>query len=63
MAKNLKVEILNALSSSMSSYSATQWLKKPLAEFNERIPSEIITKGKKKDIDILLSIVKEIKDK
>ncbi len=53
MAKNLKVEILNALSSSMSSYSATQWLKKPLAEFNERIPSEIITKGKKKDIDIL----------
>ena len=47
----------------MSPYAATQWLKKPLVDFNDRAPSEIIKKGKKKDIDMLLTIVKEIKKK
>ena len=63
MAKNLKIEILNNLSSSMSPYAATQWLKKPLVDFNDKTPSEVIKKGKKKDIDMLLNIVKELKKK
>ena len=63
MAKNLKIEILNKLSSLMSPYTVTQWLKRPLVEFDNKIPSEIIRKGKKKDIEMLLTIVKEIKNK
>ena len=47
MGKKLKVEILNKLSSSMSPYAATQWLKKPLPELNDKIPSDILKKGKK----------------
>jgi hypothetical protein len=47
----------------MSPYTVTQWLKRPLVEFDDKIPSEIIRKGKKKDIEMLLTIVKEIKNK
>tara|TARA_Y100000361_G_scaffold154137_1_gene178352 strand:- start:5497 stop:5688 length:192 start_codon:yes stop_codon:yes gene_type:complete len=60
MGKKLKVEILNKLSSSMSPYAATQWLKKPLPELNDKIPSDILKKGKKSEVDLLFNIVSEI---
>lgn len=63
MSKKLKVEILNILSKSMSPYAATQWLKKPLADFNDKAPSEIIKKNNEKEVAKLLKIIKEVKDK
>lgn len=63
MAKNQKVEILNKLSASMSPYAATQWLKKPLPEFGDKIPSDVLKKGKKSDIDKLFKIANKIKKK
>tara|TARA_A100001011_G_scaffold399631_1_gene509230 strand:- start:1047 stop:1238 length:192 start_codon:yes stop_codon:yes gene_type:complete len=63
MSKKLKVEILNILSKSMSPYTATQWLKKPLADFNNEVPSEIFKKNNKKEMAKLLKIIKEEKDK
>jgi hypothetical protein len=47
----------------MSPYAATQWLKKPLADFNDKAPSEIIKKNNEKEVAKLLKIIKEVKDK
>ena len=44
----------------MSAYTATQWLKKPLAEFNDKIPAEILEKGDKSDYNKLLKIINKI---
>lgn len=61
MVKNQKIEILNKLSKLMNAYTATQWLKKPLAEFNDKIPAEILEKGNKSDYNKLLKIINKIK--
>jgi uncharacterized protein (DUF2384 family) len=63
MAKNQKVEILNKLSSSMSPYAATQWLKKPLPELDGKIPSDVLKKGTNSEVDKVTKIVSEITKK
>jgi uncharacterized protein (DUF2384 family) len=60
MAKNPKIEILNILNKKMSAYTATQWLKKPLPQLNDKIPSEILKKDNVSDYNKLLKIVKDI---
>lgn len=61
MAKIKKIEILNKLSKLMNAYTATQWLKKPLPEFDERTPAEILEKGSQTDYNKLLKVVNKIK--
>jgi uncharacterized protein (DUF2384 family) len=61
MAKNQKIEILNKISKLMSSYAATQWLKKPLTELDDRTPAEILEKGSKSDYNKLLKVISKIK--
>ena len=61
MAKNQKIEILNKLSKLMNAYAATQWLKKPLTEFDNKIPAEILEKGSQSDYNKLLKIINKIK--
>ncbi len=43
---NKDLMIMNLISKQMTSYAATQWLKSPNKNFNDKSPSEMMKDGK-----------------